>query len=69
MYYAKCTNCHKRKADKELKIYDVGTDRYFCNQKCKDKFDNVKRDKNGSKEEENGANRRSYYKHRRTIKT
>lgn len=47
MYYAKCANCGKRKSDLKLKIYDVASDRYFCDQRCKNIFDDVKRDKNG----------------------
>ena len=47
MYYATCGGCHKRKSEKKLGIYDVATDTYFCNQRCKDKCDGVKRDKDG----------------------
>jgi len=42
-----CGGCRKKKPEKIMMIYDVSTDKYFCNQQCKDKKDGIKRDKNG----------------------
>ncbi len=42
-----CGGCHTKRAEKDMKIYSVPEDRYYCNQPCKDKADGVKRDRQG----------------------
>ena len=42
-----CGGCHTKRAEKDMRIYSVSEDRYYCNQPCKDKHDDVKRDVNG----------------------
>lgn len=46
-YKAKCRNCGKLKTEEHLEIYDVITDAYFCNQRCKDEYDGITRDGEG----------------------
>lgn len=33
-----CSGCGKQKKEKNLKIYAVRNDKYFCNQLCLDKY-------------------------------
>lgn len=46
-YRVTCAGCGQKKPEYKMDIYDVHTDRYFCNQRCKNKKDGIKRDKHG----------------------
>lgn len=43
----KCRACHKSKPERQMEIYDVATDAYYCDQTCKDLKDEVVRDEDG----------------------
>lgn len=38
-----CGGCHTRRLEKEMEIYSVPADRYYCNQQCKDRTDGIER--------------------------
>lgn len=40
-----CGNCGRKKPEPQMKIYDVFSDTYFCDQRCKNIKDGIKRDK------------------------
>lgn len=42
-----CRNCRKTKKENEMKIYDVHSDAYFCDQDCFDEKNGLVRDKEG----------------------
>ena len=37
-YRVKCFHCKTNRLETEFGIYEVGADRYFCNQDCMDKY-------------------------------
>jgi len=48
----RCKSCGKERllpghVEATMKIYDVHLDAYFCDQACKDKYQNIERDKEG----------------------
>jgi len=43
-YYVTCGGCKIKKLEDKMKIYDKYPDRYFCNERCRNRFYGIKRD-------------------------
>ena len=47
MGWVKCGHCGTRRREKDMEIYDVHSDKYFCNQDCLDAENGIIRDAEG----------------------